>query len=52
MNPPDSDAPAESSDKAKALFGDNFARLQAVKQRYDPDNVFNKWFAVKPQASA
>ena len=48
----DSDAPAETADKAKALFGDNYSRLQALKQRYDPDNVFSKWFAIKPEASA
>ena len=48
---PGSDAPAETSDKAKALFGENYTRLQEVKQRYDPENVFNKWFAIAPKVS-
>ena len=48
----DSDAPAETSNKAKALFGANYERLQELKQRYDPENVFNKWFAITPSGTA
>ncbi|KAI0794045.1 FAD-binding domain-containing protein [Fomes fomentarius] len=43
-----SDEAVESGDKSKTLFGENYGRLQELKQRYDPDNVFNKWFAVTP----
>ncbi|KAG5651068.1 hypothetical protein H0H81_010003 [Sphagnurus paluster] len=35
-------------DKARTAFAENYPRLQAVKKRYDPDCVFNKWFAITP----
>ncbi|KAF5378483.1 hypothetical protein D9615_007138 [Tricholomella constricta] len=35
-------------DKAKAVFVENYPRLQAIKKRYDPENVFNKWFPITP----
>lgn len=28
---------------AKDLFGDNLPRLQELKMKYDPTNVFRKW---------
>ncbi|KAH8689151.1 putative FAD binding oxidoreductase [Talaromyces proteolyticus] len=28
---------------AKELFGDNLPRLQELKKKYDPNNVFRKW---------
>ncbi|KAG6918724.1 hypothetical protein DXG01_012209 [Tephrocybe rancida] len=34
--------------KAKLVFGKNYPRLQAIKKKYDPDNVFNKWFSISP----
>ncbi|KAI0313302.1 hypothetical protein OF83DRAFT_1165636 [Amylostereum chailletii] len=54
-----SDAPGASLDihapdevmstlKTKALFGENHVRLQQLKRKYDPDLVFNKWFAIRP----
>ncbi|CAA7261874.1 unnamed protein product [Cyclocybe aegerita] len=35
-------------DKTKFVFGENYVRLQSIKKRYDPDNVFNKWFPIAP----
>lgn len=34
----------------RALFGPNYERLQHLKARYDPENVFSKWFAIAPAA--
>ena len=60
---PDSDAPAlvdavngtdelMSDKKTEALFGKNLARLQEVKQKYDPDLIFRKWFAIRPTTAS
>ncbi|KAH7378975.1 FAD binding domain-containing protein [Cadophora sp. MPI-SDFR-AT-0126] len=35
--------------KSQDLFGLNYPRLQSVKAKYDPGNLFNKQFAVTPQ---
>ncbi|KLO07481.1 FAD-binding domain-containing protein [Schizopora paradoxa] len=39
-------------DRAKQLFGSNYPRLQQIKQKYDPDVVFSKWFSIVPDASS
>ncbi|GLB44343.1 putative oxygen-dependent FAD-linked oxidoreductase family protein [Lyophyllum shimeji] len=36
------------SEKAKVVFAENYPKLQAIKKRYDPDNIFNKWFPIVP----
>jgi FAD/FMN-containing dehydrogenase len=41
----DSDAP-----KARLAFRDNYDRLVSVKNRYDPDNLFQLNANVKPSA--
>ncbi|KAF1825043.1 FAD-binding domain-containing protein [Dissoconium aciculare CBS 342.82] len=33
---------------SRDVFGANYARLQAIKARYDPGNLFDKLFAVQP----
>ncbi|OAQ86046.1 FAD linked oxidase domain-containingprotein [Purpureocillium lilacinum] len=33
-------------------FGHNLSRLQELKKKYDPENVFCKWHSVWPAASA
>ncbi|KDQ54384.1 hypothetical protein JAAARDRAFT_60767 [Jaapia argillacea MUCL 33604] len=35
-------------DKAKILFGENYPRLQGLKKRYDPEQIFSKWFPITP----
>ena len=50
------DTPDEDSadgivkNKAEGLFGKNYPRLQELKKKYDPENIFNKWFAITPSA--
>lgn len=39
---------ATSPDKVKALFKDNYPRLQTIKKKYDPSMVFNKWYNITP----
>ncbi|OCH95989.1 FAD-binding domain-containing protein [Obba rivulosa] len=41
-----------AQDRAKLLFDTNYPRLQELKRKYDPDMVFNKWFAITPAVSA
>ncbi|KAG9025353.1 hypothetical protein FRB95_010252 [Tulasnella sp. JGI-2019a] len=36
---------------ARRAFGINYPRLQALKRKYDPDMVFNKWFCIRPADS-
>ncbi|KAK2464334.1 hypothetical protein APHAL10511_003791 [Amanita phalloides] len=34
--------------RVKGAFGDNYSKLQRIKKKYDPDNIFNKWFPIVP----
>ncbi|KXN87663.1 hypothetical protein AN958_08300 [Leucoagaricus sp. SymC.cos] len=38
----------EVKDKAGVAFGDNYPLLQKIKKKHDPDNIFNRWFAITP----
>jgi FAD/FMN-containing dehydrogenase len=37
-----------SAINAEVLFGGNYPKMQEIKKRYDPDNVFSKWFSITP----
>ncbi|KAI0313518.1 FAD-binding domain-containing protein [Amylostereum chailletii] len=39
---------SEKGDRTAALFGAHYERLQNLKRRYDPELVFNKWYAITP----
>jgi FAD/FMN-containing dehydrogenase len=39
-------------ERARDVFGGNYARLQRLKARFDPDGVFRKWFPIVPDAGA
>jgi len=38
------------SNTPETLFGNNYSKLQEIKKKYDPDNIFSKWFAITPAA--
>ena len=37
---------------SKDIFGSNYPELQKLKAKYDPNNVFNKLFAIQPEGKA
>ena len=37
-----------SASRAPAMFGPNYARLQRLKAKYDPDKVFHRWYCIEP----
>jgi hypothetical protein len=44
--PPGGDVTSTSA--IEALFGHNYTRLRELKGKYDPDQVFKKWYAIAP----
>jgi FAD/FMN-containing dehydrogenase len=39
-------------EKPKDIFGEHYDKLSQIKAKYDPNNVFNKLFAITPAVSA
>ncbi|KAG8783802.1 hypothetical protein FRC20_003754 [Serendipita sp. 405] len=37
-----------SEDVARAIFGPNYARLQQLKKKHDPNMVFKTWYPIVP----
>ncbi|KAF9457219.1 hypothetical protein BDZ94DRAFT_1285372 [Collybia nuda] len=37
-----------NANKAKIVFAGNYPKLQGIKKKYDPENIFNKWFPITP----
>ncbi|KAG8741124.1 hypothetical protein FRC12_015763, partial [Ceratobasidium sp. 428] len=42
----DEDSQMASKVVANRRFGSNFPRLAEAKRKYDPDNLFSKWFPI------
>ena len=42
----------EGEEGLRASFGDSYARLQSVKAKYDPENVFRSNHNVEPASAA
>lgn len=38
-------------EKSKDIFGEHYERLQQIKAKYDPKNMFDKLFAITPATS-
>jgi FAD/FMN-containing dehydrogenase len=41
----------EGQPRVEATYGPNYARLQAIKAKYDPDNLFRVNQNIAPAAS-
>ncbi|KAJ7596373.1 hypothetical protein C8J56DRAFT_882129 [Mycena floridula] len=44
----DGEATIRDDAKVALVFGSNYRRLQMIKKKYDPEQVFNRWFPVVP----
>ncbi|KAJ7598747.1 hypothetical protein C8J56DRAFT_1000265 [Mycena floridula] len=46
----DGDAAEKNDQKVALVFGSNYPKLQALKKKHDPEQVFNRWFSIVPAA--
>jgi hypothetical protein len=46
------DLKQQYDEKSKDIFGEHHDRLAQIKVQYDPNNVFDKLFAITPATSA
>jgi FAD/FMN-containing dehydrogenase len=42
----------EGDDRVRATFGDNYPRLSAIKQQFDPHNLFHVNHNIRPANGA
>ena len=42
----------ETEDRIRASYGGNYARLAAIKAKYDPDNLFRVNQNIQPASAA
>jgi FAD/FMN-containing dehydrogenase len=42
---------SSGDEKSQEIFGANYSRLRQLKQRYDPNRLFNKWYPIVPAES-
>ncbi|KAG8700072.1 hypothetical protein FRC08_004938 [Ceratobasidium sp. 394] len=47
----DEESQMESEVVVNRRFGSNYPRLAEVKRKYDPENLFGRWFAITPAAA-
>jgi Berberine and berberine like len=35
---------------SERVFGSNYSKLRIIKKKFDPENIFNKWYPIQPSA--
>lgn len=42
---------ATGNENPRDVYGGNYERLAALKAKYDPNNIFNKYFPITPSSN-